>query len=165
MNQLHSKHLALTKSLITVAVIVLIGMLMWWYFSDTSYLRKYRSPKAPVPAEVSYTPHKGGVLVPPAGFPVDVPYVKGALTASSQTVIGGGEATQRYIAFVSSKKVDEEFKIYKDYLNKTNYTVTEGDSGLAKALHGRKRNATLDVVLSVVEEGTLVQITHLTFDK
>ena len=158
-----------TKRNSIIALVVFLILAIGFVLSG-----KYRNPvqedsptfgstnDKPAIVVVENTPMVNGTLSVPTGFPPDIPLEKGKILESAATHYPDQNAQQLSISYRSSKTIAQKYTEYKDYMNQTGYTVTEGGSGSSmKAVFGTKEKANLSVVVSSSEGATLVQLSYL----
>ncbi len=159
-----SHHLLKSIFLILFVIAFAIGGYFWWQAREAAKFQEMIT-KLPMKVEVVNTPHENNLLVPPAGFPSDIPVEAGHLVSSNLTTFTQGGAKQGSITFISRDTLEAKYALYFDYMKKAGYTVTEAKNGEVLALSGTKAGANLNIVVSPAISGTKVQITHLSYTR
>lgn len=93
----------------------------------------------------------------PNEFPKDFPLESGAQVVQNDNEIVNGKR-QGHRQFASSKTLEENYQLYKDYLQKTAWTIIRDVNGPAyKSLIGRQANQVLSVSIDQnAESGKVV---------
>lgn len=148
-----------------IASIVVLALLASALIMGKNYLDKRKAEKLaelPVRAELSFTPNVGETLPPPQGLPKDMPLEKD-LTHSATTNFPDQGAVQSSVEYESAKSVGEKYTEYKNYLDKSGFSVTESETIESRAIFGSKKGENITIVITKRGEKTLVQIAHLSF--
>jgi hypothetical protein len=135
----------------------------YWWQAHAEARRQKAIALLPMKVEVVKTPLQNNFLVPPEGFPQDIPIESGHLVASNLTTFSQGNAKQGSITFISSETSETKHALYLAYMKKAGYTVSETQNGETLSLIGTKTDANLNIVISPGVKGTVVQIAHLFF--
>lgn len=160
-----SQNTKIILAIVTIVLILGLGYVL---------LGKYRAPREAnqqasradearqFAVVVENTPITNGTVIAPEGFPEEIPIETSGILESATTRYPAQNAKQLSINYNSTKTIAQKYAEYKNYMTKAGYNMTEGDANTpVRALFGTKRNANLSVVVSRIEDKTLVQLSYL----
>ena len=143
---------------------VLVGAYQWNQHRIVQ--EKIDQTTKPLAVEIVNTPHKNNSLVPPEGFPADIPVEKSKITESNLATYPEQGMVLRNLTFTSGKTKEQQRAVYVAYMQSAGYAVKEGENDLGViSLSGTKAGFNLNIVISQSSDSTLVQISHLSFSR
>lgn len=106
----------------------------------------------------------------PAVFPDDFPFEKDVLVTDSFTTKAGENGIQYVFQFISKNGLDENLKLYEDYLNKNQWSVVNKfSSGGTRALSARQLDQEVSLQITIsrnqVTGDVSVQLRYLPLPK
>lgn len=107
---------------VVLAMVVIAGGLVWWNNKkpNTTNNPPVGSQPTPTPTPSTDPVHLNAANPAPALFPLKVP-----LEAEGKVINTIDEPTKAQRSFISSKTVEENYNLYKDYFEKNGWTITD----------------------------------------
>jgi hypothetical protein len=141
MDFLHSKKLLWIFAAVGLAAVIIVGATAAFY----------KKGGAPVAAKPAFKVEKKEIDLSklPDKFPADIPQEKGAKVVQNYTATTNDGRFQATRVFETAKTLDENVKIYSDYMDKQGWVAgTATNTKTLRVVNGTKGDLTLQVTVN-----------------